>query len=135
MSDTTESGKKKGFFINSRGISCIPCRCKRQSYHKETKTTKENNIVTTNVIEDRRNLKFGGGRNVSPDENGIFKNDNQTGSVEICDNGWGQNRITPEECEQRLEGTETDIEVIKKDIDRLEFELNDLKLKISKKII
>ena len=135
MSDTTESGKKKGFFINSRGISCIPCRCKRQSYHKETKTTKENNIVTTNVIEDRRNLKFGGGRNVSPDENGIFKNDNQTGSVEICDNGWGQNRITPEECEQRLEGTETDIEVIKKDIERLEFELNDLKLKISKKFV
>ena len=135
MSDITESEKKKGFFINANGISCIPCRCKRQSYHKETKTTKENNIVMTNVIEDRRNLKFGGGRNVSPDENGIFKNDNQTGSVEICDNGWGQNRITPEECEQRLEGTETDIEVIKKDIERLEFELNDLKLKISKKFI
>ena len=47
----------------------------------------------------------------------------------------GQNRITPEECEQRLEGTETDIEVIKKDIERLEFELNDLKLKISKKFV
>ena len=108
---------------------------KRQSYHKETKTTKENNIVMTNVIEDRRNLKFGGGRNVSPDENGIFKNDNQTGSVEICDTGWGQSKITPEECEQRLEGTETDIEVIQKDIERLEFELNDLKLKISKKFI
>ena len=133
MSDVTDSDKKKGFFINASGISCIPCRCKRQSYHKETKTTKESNTVTTNVIEDRRNLKFGGGRNVSPDENGIFKNDNQTGSVEICDNGWGQNRITPEECEQRLEVTETDIEVIKKDIERLEFELNDLKLKISKK--
>ena len=127
--------RKKGFFINASGISCIPCRCKRQSYHKETKTTKENTIVTTNVIEDRRNLKFGGGRNVSPDESIIFKNDNQTGSVEICDNGWGQNRITPEECEQRLEGTETDIEVIKKDIERLEFELNDLKLKISKKFV
>ena len=135
MSVITESEKKKGFFINANGISCIPCRCKRQSYHKETKTTKENTIVTTNVIEDRRNLKFGGGRNVSPDENIIFKNDNQTGSVEICDNGWGQNRITPEECERRLEGTETDIEVIKKDIERLEFELNDLKLKISKKFV
>ena len=135
MSDVTDSYKTKGFFINASGISCIPCRCKRQSYHKETKTTKENNTVTTNVTEDRRNLKFGGGRNVSPDENGIFKNDNQTGSVEICDNGWGQNRITPEECEQRLEGTETDIEVIKKDIERLEFELNDLKLKISKKFV
>ena len=135
MSDVTDSYKTKGFFINASVISCIPCRCKRQSYHKETKTTKESNTVTTNVIEDRRNLKFGGGRNVSPDENGIFKTDGQVGSVEICDNGWGQNRITPEECEQRLEGTETDIEVIKKDIERLEFELNDLKLKISKKFV
>ena len=136
MSDITESEKKKGFFINANGISCIPCRCKRQSYHKETKTTKENNIVTTSVIEDRRNSKFGStGRHISPDENGIFKTDGQVGSVEICDNGWGQNRITPEECEQRLEGTEADIEVIKKDIERLEFELNDLKLKISKKFI
>ena len=103
MSDITDSDKKKGFFISASGISCIPCRCKRQLYHKETKTTKENNIVTTNVIEDRRNLKFGSaGRHVSPDENGIFKTDGQVGSVEICDNGWGQNRITPEECEQRL---------------------------------
>ena len=131
MSDTTESEKKKGLFINARGVSCIPCRCNRQSYHKETKTTKQNNIVTTNVIEDRRNLKFGSGRNASPDETGIFQTDNQMGSVEICDNGWGQNRITPEECERRLEGTETDIEVIKKDIERLEFELNDLEPTIS----
>ena len=128
--------RKKGFFINASGISCIPCRCKRHSYHKETKTTKENNIVTTNVIEDRRNLKFGSiGRHISPDENGIFKTDGQVGSVEICDNGWGHNRITPEECEQRLEGTETDIEVIKKDIERLEFEPNDLKIEISTKFV
>ena len=136
MSDVTDSDNKKGFFINASGISCIPCRCKRQSYHKETKTTKESNTVTTNVIEDRRNLKFGGGRNVSPDENGIFKNDNQTGSVEICDTGWGtNNRITPEECEERLDVTETDIETIKKDIQKLELELNDLKLKIDKKFV
>ena len=52
------------------------------------------------------------------------------GSVETCDTGWGQNKITPQECEQRLEGTEIDIEVIKKDIEMLELELNDLKLKI-----
>ena len=59
----------------------------------------------------------------------------QVGSVEICDIGSGQSRITPEECQQRLEGTETDIEVIKKNIERLEFELNDVKLKISKKFL
>ena len=81
-------------------------------------------------------MKFGfAGRHVPPDENGIFKTDGQVGSIEICDNGWGQNRITPEECEQRLEVTETDIEVITKDTERLEFELNDLKLRISKKFI
>ena len=91
MSDKgDESYKKKGFFISSKGVSCIPCRCKRQSYHKETKTVKENNIITTNIVEDRHNMKFGAtGRHVSPDENHIFKNDNQTGSVEICDTGFG----------------------------------------------
>ena len=53
----------------------------------------------------------------------------------MCDNGWGQNRISPEECHQRLEGTEADIEVIKKNIERLELELSDLKLKTSKKFV
>ena len=36
-------------------------------YHKETKTVKENDKVTTNTVVDKRNLKFGG-RNVSPDK-------------------------------------------------------------------
>ena len=70
MSDTTNESKDKGFHINTRGISCIPCRCKRQFYHKESKTVKEEGKVTTNTVEDRRNFKFGG-RNQSPDE--IFK--------------------------------------------------------------
>ena len=135
MSDKTDdSDKKKGFFINSKGVSCIPCRCKRQSYHKETKTVKENNIITTNTVIDKRNMKFGAtGRHVSPDENGIFRSDNQTGSVEICSTGWNRAQVTPEECEQRIESTETDIEAIKKDIERLEIELNMLKFKIDKK--
>ena len=59
MSDKSHDGdKKKGFFINANGMSCIPCRCKRQSYHKETKPVKENNIIATNVIEDTHNLKW-----------------------------------------------------------------------------
>ena len=120
MSDRTDSGNKKRFFIHGSGISCIPCRCKRQSYHKETKTTKGNDIVSTNVIEDRRNMKFGSaGRHVSPHENNIVKTGGQVGSVETCDAGFGHHGITPEECEQRLEGTETDIEVIKRDIERV----------------
>ena len=137
MSDITESEKKKGFFINANGISCIPCRCKRQSYHKETKTTKENNIVTTNVIEDRRNLKFGStGRHVSPDENGIFKTDGQVGSVEICDNGWGKgSQITPEELEERIKKIEIEIELVERfetDIRKIEIDLEELKQRIKK---
>ena len=87
MSDKCDDGdKKKGLFINAKGVSCIPCRCKSQTCHKETKTVKENNVRTTNVIEDRNNLKFGG-RRVSPDENSIFRTDKQMGSNEICDRG------------------------------------------------
>ena len=113
MSDSTTSDKNKGFRINTRGILCVPCLCKRQTYHKETKTTKENNTVTTNIVEDRRNMKFGG-RNVSPDENNIFRSNEQVGSVEICDTGFGRHGITPEQLEQKIEGTETDIETTKK---------------------
>ena len=80
-------------------------------------------------------MKFGStGRHVSPDGSNIFKNEGQIGSVEICDTGFGTRKITPEECEERLEVTVTDIETIKNDIQKLEFELNDLKLTISKNI-
>ena len=116
MSDISENSNDKGFRINARGISCIPCRCKRQFYYKETKTTKENNVITTNTIVDKRNTKFGGGRNVSPDKTGIFQSDMQNGSVEVCSTGWNdqENRITPEELEERLEKLETDVDLMKK---------------------
>ena len=58
MSDISENSNDKGFRINARGLSCIPCRCKRQFFHQETKTTKENNVTTTNtiLIREIRNL-------------------------------------------------------------------------------
>ena len=126
MSDISENSKDKGFRINARGISCIPCRCKRQFFHQETKTTKENNIITTNTIIEKRTTKFGHGRHTSPDD--IFKADTnlQTGSVEICDTGWGKSQITPEELEERVEKIETDIDLIKKDIE----DINKYKFKI-----
>ena len=34
MSEVSEESDNKGFYINTTGISCIPCRCKRQFYHK-----------------------------------------------------------------------------------------------------
>ena len=126
MSDISENSNDKGFRINARGISCIPCRCKRQFFHQETKTTKENNVITTNTIIDKRNTKFGAGRHTSPDD--IFKADTnlQTGSVEICDTGWGKSQITPEELEERVDKIETDIDLIKKDIE----DINKYKFKI-----
>ena len=119
MSDTSQKSDTNGFSINMKGISCMPCRCKKQFYHKETKTITENNITTTNTVEDRGNIKFNSGRQTSPDE--IFKQDNnlQNGSVEICDTGWGSKKITPEELEERVEILETNIEEVKKDIDEL----------------
>ena len=126
MSEASDESNNKGFRINAKGISCIPCRCKRQFYHKETKTTKENNVITTNTIIDKRNTKFGAGRHTSPDD--IFKPDTnlQTGSVEICDTGWGKSQITPEELEERVDKIETDIDLIKKDIE----DINKYKFKI-----
>ena len=117
MSDISENSNDKGFRINARGISCIPCRCKRQFFHQETKTTKENNIITTNTIIEKRTTKFGAGRHTSPDD--IFKADTnlQTGSVEICDTGWGKSQITPEELEERVQKIETGTDLVKKDIE------------------
>ena len=127
MSDASEESDNKGFRINTKGISCIPCRCKRQFYHKETTTVKENNIITTNTVVDKRNTKFGStGRHTSPDD--IFKADNdlQAGSVEICSTGWGKSQITPEELEERVECAETEITLLKKDITEIKKDIDDL---------
>ena len=113
MSDTSKSVKNNGFQTKPSGISCIPCRCKKQLYHKETKTTTGNNVTTTNTIEDRGNINFGG-RHVSPDV--IFQPDSalQSGNVEICDAGFGSNRVTPEDLEERIYKLETSVEEEKK---------------------
>ena len=128
MSEVSEESDNKGFYINTTGISCIPCRCKRQFYHKGTTTVKENNITTTNTVVDKRNTKFGGsgGRHTSPDD--IFKPDTnlQEGSVEICSTGWGKSRITPEELEERVEKLETDVDLLKKDVE----DINSCKVKM-----
>ena len=65
-------------------------------------------------VEDRSSFKMG--RGVSPDD-GIFKPDTapQAGGVELCSTGWSERRkITPEECEERLDKIEEDVEEVKK---------------------
>ena len=41
MSDASEESDNKGFRINTKGISCIPCRCKRQFIIRELKLLKK----------------------------------------------------------------------------------------------
>ena len=135
MSDTTENNEdNKGFHIDKKGFHCIPCRGKRQLYHKETKTVKENDKVTTNIVVDKVNLKFGSsGRKLSPDE--IFKaeaeTETQLGSVAICDTGWGQSQVTPEEIEEKIDKLETEVERIDKNVTILKNNLNILDKKSS----
>ena len=121
MSDTSKdsSEKNKGFHVDKKGVHCIPCRCKRQFYHKETKTVKEEGKTTVNTVEDRRKFNFGGnGRHQSPEE--IFRPENylQAGSIEECTTGWSEGRKpTPEENQERIFKLETDVEEIRKDIE------------------
>ena len=111
--DNNEDG---GFHLSTDGINCLPCRCRRNLYHKATvKTTDENNITTINIVEDRSSFKMG--RGITPDNN-IFKpEENQLGSVAVCDTGWGSKQITPEELEQRVDKLETDIGKIEEEVD------------------
>ena len=81
--DNNKDGTDGGVSVYKDGINCLFCRCKRNTYHKETKTTTENDKVVVNVVEDRSSFRIGKGRNVSPDD-GIFKPDiaPQAGGVE-----------------------------------------------------
>ena len=118
---TDKDNNEGGIHLTKDGFNCLPCRCRRNLYHKETvKTTDENNITTINIVEDRSSFKMGrSGRNTTPDDN-IFKPEqNQFGSVAICDTGWGSKQITPEELAERVEKIETDIVKIEEEVDIL----------------
>ena len=51
------------------------------------------------------------GRGVSPGD-GILKpkKSHQVGSVEICNTGWGDKGITPEECDEKIEELREEVE-------------------------
>ena len=121
MKDNKEDDDKTGGFQFSRdGVNCLCCKFRKNTYHKETKTTTENNKVTVNVVEDRSSFKIGKGRVETPDDN-IFKPDttHQIGSIEICDVGWGTHKVTPEQNEERIDKIETEMKEMKKDITEL----------------
>ena len=120
MNDIKEDDDKPGGFQLSRdGVNCLCCKFRKNTYHKETKTTTENNKVVVNVVEDRSSFKIGN-RGTTPDDH-IFKPDTtyQIGSVEICDTGFGSHKITPEENEERIDKIEKEMKEMKKDIAEL----------------
>ena len=118
MNDKEDNGKSDGGIqINKDGLNCLPCRCRRNTLHKETKTTtNQHNEVVVSVIEDRSSFRIG--RGVTPDTQNIFKTNEiaiQSGDVSIADTGWGQTgrKITPEEAEDRIEKLEKQVEELK----------------------
>ena len=118
MSDKEDKGN---IHIEKGSVNCNFCRCGKKVFHKETKTTtdKDGNVVV-NQVEDRSSWRIGNGRGATPDGNDVFKQDNQLGSVEICDTGFGIGRKpTPEENQERIFKLETDVERIDKDVEQL----------------
>ena len=123
MSDNEDKGNIN---IEKGSVNCNFCRCGKKVFHKETKTTtdKDGNVVV-NQVEDRTSWRIGNGRGATPDGNDVFKQDNQLGSVEICDTGFGIGRKpTPEENQERIFKLETDVEEVKKDVEQLKTNLN-----------
>ena len=119
MSDK-EDNNIGGFQLSRDGVNCLCCKFRKNTYHKETKTTTENNKVVVNVVEDRSSFKIGN-RGTTPDDH-IFKPDTtyQLGSIEDCTTGWSVGRKpTPEENQERIFKLETDVEAMRKDIAEL----------------
>ena len=115
MDEKKTEENEGGLSLTPTSLNCLPCRCRKNTYHKETKTTTDKDTKTVSIIENRSSYKVG--RGVTP-SNDIFKPDQTGASVAICDTGWGKGRApTPEECEQQIEKNADDIKDLK---DRLE---------------
>ena len=117
-----------GFSLTPSSLSCLPCRCRKHLYHKETTHTKDENKQVITIVEDRSSFSMGKRRGITPSDE-IFKNtsDNiQLGDISICDTGFGRTgkQITPEETEEQLEELREDMKEVKKDINVLKNSLN-----------
>ena len=115
MSDNKSN--EGGFHLYTEGLNCLPCKCRKKTFHKETKINNEGKTI----VEERSSWKVGG-RGVTPDENEIFKTNAQDNEgVDTVSTGWGSRKPTPEE---RLEKVEEDVERIDKDVTILKNNLN-----------
>ena len=118
MSDNHKDSNEGGFHLSTDGLNCLPCKCRKKTFHKEAKINNEGK--TTN--ENRSSWKMG--RGITPDENDIFKaNTPENEGVDTATTGcgWGSREPTPEE---RLEKVGEDVERIDKDVNILKNNLN-----------
>ena len=94
--DTNEGG----ISLTPTSLNCLCCKFRKNTYHKETKTTTDKDSKTISIVEDRNSYEVGRGIIFSND---FFRPD-QMGSIAICDTGWGTGRTsTPEKCDERIE--------------------------------
>ena len=77
MSDNHRETNEGGFHLNTDGLNCLPCKCRKKTFHKETKINHEGKTI----IEDRSSWKMG--RGITPDENDIFTTNTQDNEVLI----------------------------------------------------
>ena len=49
MSENQKESNEGGFHLNTDGLNCLPCKCRKQTFHKEIKINNEGKTV----IEDR----------------------------------------------------------------------------------
>ena len=74
-----------GFSLTPSSLSCLPCRCRKHLYHKETTHTKDENKQVITIVEDRSSFSMGKRRGITPSDE-IFKNTNdnlQLGDISI----------------------------------------------------
>ena len=116
MSDNHRKSNEGGFHLNTDGVSCLPCKCRKKTFHTETKINNEGKTI----IEDKSSWKMS--REITPDENDIFKTNSQDNEgVDTVITGWGSRKLTPEE---RFQKAEEDVERIDKDVTILKNNLN-----------
>ena len=49
MGENQKESNEGGFHLNTDGLNCLPCKCRKQTFHEETKINNEGKTV----IEDR----------------------------------------------------------------------------------
>ena len=58
MSDNHRESNEGGFQLNTDGLNCLTCKCRRKTFHKETKINNNPKIYTVGKILCHDSLYF-----------------------------------------------------------------------------